>query len=311
LSTEPSNIISIIIATYNRAHLIPDTLDSIINQTFQNFECLIIDDGSTDNTQSIIEHLLNQDNRFKFLKRPKEYKKGLPGCRNFGLDLCKGDYVIFFDDDDIMHPKNLEYCYSTLIDGKLSFCRFERQTFSEKFSGNMNQEEISLGLEIGKQHFFSIMTNRLPFNSCQVMWKRRCFEVHKFNENLMYAEEWECYLKIIFDGFKGVNLNNILMYARKHEASNTGEFFMGSELRKKSYSEAIIRIVEFLHMRNHLSLRIKKYLFNEYYQINGSFDVNQILKLRIKSIENFMWRVYFLSYSFRLKIFKLRKAFVG
>lgn len=305
------NIISIIIATYNRAHLIPDTLNSIKNQTFQHFECLIIDDGSADDTQNIIEHLLSQDDRFKFLKRPCEYKKGLPGCRNFGLDLCKGDYVIFFDDDDIMHPKNLEYCYSTLMDGKLSFCRFERQTFSEKFSGNMNQEEISHGLEIGKQHFFSIMTNRLPFNSCQIMWKRTCFTTHKFNENLMYAEEWECYLKIIFDGFKGISLNNILMYARKHEASNTGEFFMGSEVRKKSYVEAITRIIEFLQTRNHLTLRIKKYLFNEYYQMNGSFDVNQIFKLRINSIENLIWRVYFLSYSFRLKIFKLRKAFVG
>ncbi len=94
-------------ATYNRAHLITETLRSIQAQTYTNFECSIIDDGGTDNTAEIIAPFL-EDTRFTFQKRPSTYGKGLPGCRNYGLDLAKGEFVIFFDDDDIIHPQNLE-----------------------------------------------------------------------------------------------------------------------------------------------------------------------------------------------------------
>ena len=82
-------------ATYNRAHFIAETLETITAQTFENWECLVIDDGGTDNTNEIINSILEQDNRFQFLKRPDRYKKGLAGCRNYGLDLAKGDCVIF------------------------------------------------------------------------------------------------------------------------------------------------------------------------------------------------------------------------
>src|SRR5258705_6384267 len=100
--------VTIIMATYNRSHFILETLSSIQNQTYSEWECLIIDDGGTDNTLEIITPVLDTDLRFKFVKRPDQYKKGLPGCRNYGLDLAKGDYIIFFDDDDIVHPQNLE-----------------------------------------------------------------------------------------------------------------------------------------------------------------------------------------------------------
>lgn len=88
--------VTIIMATYNRAHFIVESLHSIQNQTFENWECFIIDDGGTDNTIEVIKPVLEKDFRFQFLNRPESYKKGLPGCRNYGLDLAKGDYVVFF-----------------------------------------------------------------------------------------------------------------------------------------------------------------------------------------------------------------------
>ena len=77
-------------ATYNRAHLITNTLESIKNQTYPNFECLIIDDGGQDDTKIVVEELISEDKRFSYLVRLAKYKKGLPGCRNYGLDICKG-----------------------------------------------------------------------------------------------------------------------------------------------------------------------------------------------------------------------------
>ena len=98
-------LVTIIMATYNRASFIVETLQSIQNQIFKDWECLIIDDGGTDATAAIIAPILAQDNRFQYLLRPDTYQKGLPGTRNYGLDLAKGDYIIFFDDDDICRGK--------------------------------------------------------------------------------------------------------------------------------------------------------------------------------------------------------------
>ena len=108
--------VSIIMATYNRAHLIEETLDSILNQSFINWECLIIDDGSTDNTTEVLRPYLLKDLRLRYSERTKDHKKGLSGCRNQGLELAKGDYIIFFDDDDMVHPDNLKICMEVLSD---------------------------------------------------------------------------------------------------------------------------------------------------------------------------------------------------
>ena len=125
--------VSIIMATYNRAHFIVETLLAIQNQTFLDWECLIIDDGGTDNTKELITPILEQDSRFKYSKRTENYIKGLPGCRNYGLDLAKGDYIIFFDDDDIVHPQNLELCIDELSKKDISYCRYIRDVFFDDF----------------------------------------------------------------------------------------------------------------------------------------------------------------------------------
>jgi len=95
-------LVSIIIPTYNRAHLIGETLDSISNQTYQNWECIIVDDGSDDATQEVVSRYVVKDNRFKFYNRPFEMQKGACSCRNYGFELSKGYYINWFDSDDIM-----------------------------------------------------------------------------------------------------------------------------------------------------------------------------------------------------------------
>ena len=74
-------LVSIIIPTYNRAHLISETLRSIKLQTYQNWECIIIDDGSTDNSAEVIAEFCAQDNRSQFFKRPQNQPKGANTCR--------------------------------------------------------------------------------------------------------------------------------------------------------------------------------------------------------------------------------------
>jgi len=101
-------LVSIIIPTYNRGSLIAESLDSILNQSYQNWECIIIDDGSSDNTFDVVNPYVIKDKRIKILNRPDFKPKGANACRNYGLSLSKGDFVLWFDSDDIIHPNCLE-----------------------------------------------------------------------------------------------------------------------------------------------------------------------------------------------------------
>ena len=169
--------ISIIMATYNRGHFVKETLTSIINQSFQDWECIIIDDGSSDNTYEIIKTYVDSDKRFRYYKRGEDYKKGLPGCRNKGLDLANGNFIQFFDDDDIVHPDNLKTCFRVLSEGNSHFCRYHK----EPFTGKWTKSEFPKVGELIKEDFElkdlpDMVTGKIPFASCTVLWDNKCFE---------------------------------------------------------------------------------------------------------------------------------------
>jgi len=95
-------LVSIIIPTFNRSQLICETLDSILAQTYENWECIIVDDGSTDDTETVVGEYVKKDSRFQFHHRPNNLPKGGNAARNFGFELSNGEYINWFDDDDIM-----------------------------------------------------------------------------------------------------------------------------------------------------------------------------------------------------------------
>jgi glycosyltransferase involved in cell wall biosynthesis len=86
-------LVSIIIPTYNRAHLIGETLDSVLAQTYQNWECIIVDDDSTDKTDEVVGAYVEKDSRFKYYHRPDEHLPGGNGARNYGFKMSTGEYV--------------------------------------------------------------------------------------------------------------------------------------------------------------------------------------------------------------------------
>lgn len=104
-------LFSIIIPTYNRAHLLSKTINSLISQTYKNWECIIVDDVSTDDTRNLVEKYSKSDSRFQFHVREKN-PKGASHCRNIGLENAKGDYIIFLDSDDML----LDFCIEKRLD---------------------------------------------------------------------------------------------------------------------------------------------------------------------------------------------------
>ncbi len=99
--------ISIIIPLYNRSNLILETLDSVIIQTTKNFQCIIIDDHSTDNSFALVQNYIKNDKRFILKKRISKIK-GAPKCRNEGIDSAISNYIMFLDSDDLLDPICLE-----------------------------------------------------------------------------------------------------------------------------------------------------------------------------------------------------------
>ncbi|MFN3640765.1 MAG: glycosyltransferase family 2 protein, partial [Flavobacterium sp.] len=100
--------IDIIIPVYNRAHLIMDTLRSIQCQSFKDWNCFLIDDGSEDNLEEVVGEFIQIDNRFHFFKRPPDRRKGANACRNFGFEKSTSPFVYWFDSDDLLKPNALE-----------------------------------------------------------------------------------------------------------------------------------------------------------------------------------------------------------
>ncbi|TDP00873.1 glycosyltransferase family 2 protein [Flavobacterium sp. 245] len=255
----PTPTVSIIMATYNREKFIVETLRSIQNQVYENFECIIVDDGGNDNTFEIIEPILKNDPRFTFQKRPDSYLKGLPGSRNYGLDLAQGHYIIFFDDDDIVHPQNLELCVQELEKSNIYFCRYIRNVFFENFHYNFDYSKEYDSFYIDVKDIDRMLKNELPINSCAVMWKATCFENNRFTEHLMYAEEWELYSRIISSGYRGISIEKCLFFGRKHPNSNTGEFYRNNPVRIESKLNAILLVVENLQVKNLLNHSLMRY----------------------------------------------------
>ena len=95
-------LISIIIPTYNRANVLEQTLNSVLKQTYTNWECIVVDDGSTDATDKMVSEYCRQDSRFQCHKRPKERPKGGNTCRNLAFELSKGSFIKWLDSDDVL-----------------------------------------------------------------------------------------------------------------------------------------------------------------------------------------------------------------
>jgi glycosyltransferase involved in cell wall biosynthesis len=129
-------LVSIIIPTFNRASFLQKTLEAMQAQTHQNWECVIVDDGSTDTTSAVVTAFAKAEPRIRYTKRPSDRVKGANSCRNYGFEIAKGEFINWFDSDDVMLPgflsKRLEmfqtdtefvYCSGSYVNSKLEVQR--------------------------------------------------------------------------------------------------------------------------------------------------------------------------------------------
>jgi glycosyltransferase involved in cell wall biosynthesis len=188
-------LVSIIIPTFNRAHLISETLDSLLGQTYQNWECIIVDDGSTDNTPELLQKFLDLDTRFQYYKRPENKKKGPNSCRNFGFEKSKGEFINWFDSDDILFEDSIALRianFSPELDSVIAKCEIFDSLTGLKISENTI---LSMG-NIVKDYFIGNMT----FYVSGPVWRRSFLEKQKelFDEEIRYLDDWDFNLRMIY-----------------------------------------------------------------------------------------------------------------
>lgn len=108
---DSSNMISVIVPFYNAEKTIEECIQSVLNQTYTNFELILVDDGSSDNSDKIINEIIKQDSRIVLYKKNNG---GVSSARNLGISKAKGEYIIFIDSDDQIHYQALEILMSVM-----------------------------------------------------------------------------------------------------------------------------------------------------------------------------------------------------
>jgi glycosyltransferase involved in cell wall biosynthesis len=212
--------IAIIIPVYNRANLLPETLNSIMVQSFTDWECILVDDQSTDDSFKVMEEYQKKDNRIKAYKRPLELKKGANACRNFGFTKSSASHIKWFDSDDIMLPKHLEKAHKVLIDNCLDFVVTDTLNFDHE-NGEMLEKPYNFSRNkviITAENF---ALNKIGWITDDFLGTKESVEGIQFNENITDGDEYNFFVKMLHQSLKGIFIKEILTHRRIHNDSIT------------------------------------------------------------------------------------------
>lgn len=232
-----SNLISIIIPIYNRELLIRETLDSIVAQTYTNWECIIIDDGSTDESKKVVLEYVDSDHRFSLYDRPIEKRKGPSSCRNYGFENSKGDYVQFFDSDDLMHPDHLKIKIESIGNADFVICKIKE--FHVQFNYEYEVEEETKNDLKTESIFEDFVMEIFRMLMVMPMWKKEAlFPYMPIREDMNLLEDHELFARALYKLKKFVVINKTLIFYRVGLNSLVSSFLSDIEYGIGSFVEA-------------------------------------------------------------------------
>ncbi len=194
--TKPQKpLVSVIIPTYNRAHLIGRSIQSVLNQTYLDFEIIVVDDGSTDNTEEVIKVFQEHDKRIRFIRH--ENNKGAAASRNTGITAAKGEYIAFQDSDDEWFPQKLEKTLNILeahknIDFIFSYGKIVK---AKEIIGDVGKTPGVNRISKKKLMIKLFTYNFIPTQGV-IVKKEKIIEVGGFDENIYSASDHELWLRL-------------------------------------------------------------------------------------------------------------------
>lgn len=260
--------ISVIMLTYNRENFLSRMIESILCQTFKDFEFIIVDNGSSDNSGLIADEYAEKDNRIRVIHK----KRGNIGSgRNAGLNTAKGDYIAFIDDDDYVEPDFLEFLYNLLVENnaEVSICGSPNRNFEEKLI--MTGEEAVIDLLWRKHYSMAFPTK---------MFSRRLANELRFSEDDHYDDISQ--MHILLSNANRVAYHGLPKYTFDRHTSNNSSWTTNFSLLTPE------TLSEYLRVYNDRTMwLIKRFPSNEplWHYFEWSFMISMVEKIDVYDIK--------------------------
>lgn len=278
-------MISIVIPCYKQAAYLPETLNSVLSQTCTLWECIIVNDGSPDNTEEIALEYVNKDSRFKYIFKENG---GLSSARNLGLEIAEGEFILPLDSDDIIAPEYLEKAlrvFEEIPQTKLVYCY-----------------GVLFGCRTGAWNVFfkdykSLLANNSIF--CSAVFRRKeAIEVGGYDEQMLYGyEDWEFFIRFLDEKSRVYQIPLALFYYRTKSVSMLTVIANEASYKQKWENYIYMKHKE-KYMRNYGSMQeVLRELENSRIELASC-------KSRISQYKNVWYRRYFKA---ALNLFRVKK----
>lgn len=263
-------LVTIIIPCYNQGQFLQETLVSVYHQTYTDWECIIVNDGSPDSTEEIALDWCKKDSRFIYFKKENG---GLSSARNAGLQLSKGDYIQFLDSDDLLAPDKLFF----------SVKLFDVDTTLDVVITDYNMLDIKNSqikppiYNISNVHFnFDTIVNQwdidftIPIHCA--LFKKSSMGNLQFNEILKAKEDWLFWIQFFKKSDNVTFINQQLVSYRLHEKSMT----QSASYMVESQSLALILIKEELSTAQYELFLLKRFNFYKQKYLDNAFKYSNL-----------------------------------
>ncbi|SDS38528.1 glycosyltransferase family 2 protein [Gramella sp. MAR_2010_147] len=241
-----NGLVSVIMPAYNSEAFITESIRSVIFQTYENWELLIIDDASTDATREIIKKFSSEDTRIHLLKNP--VNSGTHISRNKGIKAASGDFIAFLDADDQWKPEKLTKQLNVLSKPNVAACFSSYELINEEGEHLNKQIQALPILHYNKLLKANYVGNLTGIYNVNILGKIYCPEISK-------RQDWALWLKVIEDGgpIEGIQESLALYRQRKNSISNNKfemlryNFKVYYDILKFGFLESIWRMLIFLN----------------------------------------------------------------
>lgn len=212
--------VSIIVPCYNQAHFLNEALQSVLEQTYLDWECIIVNDGSSDNSEEIAINWTEKDTRFKYFHKENG---GLANARNFGIQRAKHNIILPLDSDDKINKNLILEVINEFNNSQADIVHYDVEFFGEK-----------KGVYPLPNYSYKKLLLRNTFIACTPFRKDNCLKIGGYDEKLKSFEDWDLWIRMLNENSKVVKINKTLYYYRKHKEGSLSNKF--SETPKLYFS---------------------------------------------------------------------------
>lgn len=214
-------LVSIIIPVYNTEAYLGECLKSVLNQTHSNIEVLAINDGSSDNSLSLLKEFAEYDSRIHLIDQANQ---GVSSARNIGLDKAKGSYIAFLDSDDLYHPQFIEILLTEIIKADSDIACCEIETFKESTRPHFSIHKDPYSCTTVNNVLKRALIKKKPYPTVTLwnkLYKAQIIQLFRFNPELVIGEDWEFMFRLLNLCDSSTNVSLPLVYYRVRLSSAT------------------------------------------------------------------------------------------